>query len=303
MKLRIGTRGSRLAMTQTRSIANWIEENRQDIEIEIISIQTKGDINKVTPLDKIGDKGIFTKEIEKALLNDEIDIAVHSMKDLPSVLPEGLILVPPMKREDPRDVFITPHKIKALSELPKNPVIATGSKRRKAELLRTIETVSVENIRGNVETRIEKMLDQKLDGIVLASAGINRLGLHNRETYSIIPFEIMEMIPAVAQGIIGIEIKENRSDLVALFHEIGDKTTWLQATAERNFLKSVNGGCHIPVGAYLDVQEDKVTLHGLYGDDTCQKLARKSVTGLSSEILELSSRLAQELVWEVEHGA
>ncbi|MEG2638378.1 MAG: hydroxymethylbilane synthase, partial [Clostridiales bacterium] len=201
MKLRIGSRGSKLALTQTKMVAKALETANPGLETEIIIIKTKGDIILDKPLNEIGDKGLFVKEIEEALLDKTIDLAVHSLKDMPGEQPQGLDMTFTPQREDPRDIMITFNGEKSLAEMPKNSKVATGSLRRIMQLKALRPDITAMGIRGNVETRIQKSKDLGYQGIILAAAGLNRLGLE----YNGFPLEVKEMLPAPAQGILGLE--------------------------------------------------------------------------------------------------
>ena len=206
MKLVVGTRGSNLALVQTNWVVDQLKKENPGVEFEIKIIKTKGDLIKDLPLDKIGDKGLFVKEIEKSLLDGEIDMAVHSMKDMPSYLPEGLKFAHSPKREDPRDALIFKEGYKSLDDLPQGARIGTGSKRRKYQLLKHRPDLEIVPIRGNIETRIKKIETEKLDGVVLAASGLRRAGLDDKIDYYI-PTDIM--LPAPAQGILALEIRED----------------------------------------------------------------------------------------------
>ncbi len=299
MKLRIGTRGSKLALTQARWIESRLKEIDSESEIELVIIKTKGDIIQNKTLDKIGDRGLFVKEIQKALLEKRIDLAVHSMKDMPSKLQDGLMFAKAPMREKANDVLITPHKINSIDELPKNSKIGTGSKRRMYQLLQRREDIVIEPIRGNVDTRIKKMLDNKLDGIILAQAGINRLGIKSCEEYKIIEIPVDIMIPAPAQGILGLEIKEDRKEIYDLLDKIKDEKSDIQCVVERAFLEGVNGSCHTPVGAYCEVIGEKVILVGLLGKEDGTNLICKKVTGDTAKGKEMAYNLAKTISNEV----
>ena len=263
MKLVVGTRGSNLALVQTNWVVDQLKKENPGVEFEVKIIKTKGDLIKDLPLDKIGDKGLFVKEIEKSLLDGEIDMAVHSMKDMPSYLPEGLKFAHSPKREDPRDALIFKEGYKSLDDLPQGARIGTGSKRRKYQLLKHRPDLEIVPIRGNIETRIKKIETEKLDGVVLAASGLRRAGLDDKIDYYI-PTDIM--LPAPAQGILALEIREDDKETEKIIDSIKDDITKIQIDAERGFLIGVNGSCHIPMGAYCEIEGEKITLTGLYGD-------------------------------------
>lgn len=297
MKIRVGSRGSRLALSQTQMVIEELQKHHPELEAEVVIIKTKGDKILNVSLEKIGDKGLFVKEIEEQLLHGKIDIAIHSMKDMPGDGTEGLVLVPVMKREDPRDVLVTKHVISSLKELPSAPKIGTGSKRRSSQAKMIWDDVVIEPIRGNVETRIKKMLDSELDGTILAYAGINRLKLKSCEAYKIIPFGIDEMIPAPSQGVLALQHRSNDSIIEDLVKDIIDEQTALEAKAERLFLKTLHGSCHLPMGAYLDLKNQQ--FHGIFGDENCEKVVMKSTDVTKDDVLEKAKEMAQEMLKEV----
>ena len=295
MKLVVGTRGSNLALVQTNWVVEQLKKNNPDIEFEIKIIKTKGDLIKDLPLDKIGDKGLFVKEIEKSLLDKEIDMAVHSMKDMPSILPEGLKFASIPKREDPRDVLVLKEGYNDINDLPKGAKIGTGSKRRTYQLLKYRPDLEIVPIRGNIDTRIRKIEDENLDGIVLAAAGLNRAGLNHHISYHL-PVDIM--IPAPAQGALALEIREDDSNMEKIISHIKDEMTEIQVAAERGFLRGVNGSCHIPMGAYCEIKDNKLNLSGLYGDEEGNKLVIKSITGAIEEAEKIGFELAKNILKE-----
>ena len=276
MKLVVGTRGSNLALVQTNWVVDQLKKENPGVEFEVKIIKTKGDLIKDLPLDKIGDKGLFVKEIEKSLLDGEIDMAVHSMKDMPSYLPEGLKFAHSPKREDPRDALIFKEGYKSLDDLPQGARIGTGSKRRKYQLLKHRPDLEIVPIRGNIETRIKKIETEKLDGVVLAASGLRRAGLDDKIDYYI-PTDIM--LPAPAQGILALEIREDDKETEKIIDSIKDDITKIQIDAERGFLIGVNGSCHIPMGAYCEIEGEKITLTGLYGDGEGKKIVVQSQVG------------------------
>lgn len=297
MKIVVGTRGSNLALIQTNWVVDELKKANPDVEFEVKIIKTKGDLIKDLPLDKIGDKGLFVKEIEKSLLNKEIDMAVHSMKDMPSYLPEGLKFASSPKREDPRDVLIFKEGYKSIEDLPKGARIGTGSKRRKYQLLKHRPDLEIVPIRGNIETRIKKIETENLDGVVLAASGLKRAGLEEKIDYYI-PTDIM--LPAPAQGILALEIRENDEETENIINSIKDDTTKVQIDAERGFLIGVNGSCHIPMGAYCDIDEDKIKLTGLYGDGDGKKIIIKSQEGAIEDAPKIGYELAKSVLKEFE---
>ncbi|MCT4583638.1 MAG: hydroxymethylbilane synthase [Peptostreptococcaceae bacterium] len=292
MKLKIGTRGSKLALTQTNLIIDKLKKIDNTLDIEIKIIKTKGDIILDKALDKIGDKGLFVKEIENELLNEEIDLAVHSMKDMPSVQPQGLKLVSAFEREDYRDILITKEGIMSLDDIPKNAKIGTGSKRRKYQLLDRRNDLVMVPIRGNVETRIRKIKELNLFGVILAYAGVKRLNLDKELKDKIYAFDEDEMIPAPAQGILGLEYKENRKDIQDLVQNIIDKENKIMCDAERSYLKGLDGSCHIPMGAIAKVNGDKISIKGVYGLSDGSKLIKKEIQGQAKDAKSLGEKLA-----------
>ena len=300
MKVTIGTRGSRLARIQTEQVIDAILRVAPETEIETVIISTKGDRILNKSLDKIGDKGLFVAEIEEKLRTGGIDIAIHSMKDLPSIMDEKLEVLPILKREDPRDVLVTKHAIQSISELPHAPIIGTGSQRRRQQLLIMNQKIRIVPIRGNVETRIQKMLDQDMDGTILAYAGIKRLGLNSGTNYTIIPLGVQEMIPAPAQGILGCQFRKNHLEIRQLIQPLIDPSTKCQCDAERLFLKEVHGSCHLPMGAYVELfNEEEGRIYGLYGDEVGKKVGREQMDCRLDEAEDKMKILAKNLVKKV----
>ncbi len=295
MKKIVGTRGSKLALTQTQWVICELEKHHPDIIFEIQVIKTKGDIIQDRPLDKIGEKGLFTKEIEEKLLSKEIDLAVHSMKDMPSSLPEGLKFSYVPKREDARDILVLNKGYQSLEDLPQGARIGTGSKRRRYQLLKHRPDLCIEPIRGNVDTRIRKMKEEALDGIVLAAAGLHRLGL-NEVISCYLPVDML--LPSPAQGALAIEVRKDDQETEQLLEPLHDLVTEVQIKAERAFLHAINGGCHMPVGAYCSVHEETIMLHALYGDGEGKKLLFMSEEGTVSQAEEIGRTLANKMLKE-----
>lgn len=297
MKIIVGTRGSKLAVTQTNWVIDKLKEKNPSVEFEVKIIKTKGDIIQNVSLDKIGDKGLFVKEIEQQLIDGDIDMAVHSMKDMPSSLPHGLKFAGIPKREDPRDVLILKEGYSSIEDLPQGATIGTGSKRRKHQLLKHRPDLNIVPIRGNVDTRIRKITDENLDGVVLAASGILRVGLEEKIS-CYLPTDIV--VPAPAQGALAIEIREDNYQVEAVVNSLRDELTELQVSAERGFLDGVNGSCHIPMGAYCEVKEDGIKLTGLFGDEEGKKLIIKSIEGDKDSPRELGKELAKLVLKEYE---
>lgn len=275
MIYRIGTRGSKLALEQAKFVQKRLAEYYPAHEFQLVIVKTTGDKFNNVPMREVGAKGIFIKEIEEHLLEGTIDLAVHSMKDMPSELPEGLVLAKMWKREDPRDVLILREK-NSLSDLPFGAKVATGSLRRKYQLLKLRPDLQIVDIRGNVETRIRKMEEQKLDGIVLAAAGLKRLQLEEKITHY---FDHDEMIPAPGQGALAIEMADKRKDIEDLLKPFEDEETMRVVAAERHFLSLMGGGCHLPVGAIGEIMGKDICLRVMYGDETGENIVFANVMG------------------------
>lgn len=290
MKIRVGTRGSNLALIQTNWAIDRLKEKFPEVEFEVKIIKTKGDKILHLSLDKIGDKGLFVKEIESQLLEGEIDLAVHSMKDMPAEVVDGLKFAAVPKREDPRDVIILREGLNSFDELPIGATIGTGSKRRKYQLLRKRPDLNIVPIRGNIETRISKIESENLDGIVLAASGVIRADLEEKIT-EFLPVDLM--IPAPAQGALALEIRENDEELEKMIDAIKDEISQIQTDAERSYLAGIDGSCHIPMGAYCEVDGEKLTLIGIFGDEDGEKITVASLEGDRDNPKELGSNLAK----------
>lgn len=290
MKIRVGTRGSNLALIQTNWAIDRLKEKFPEVEFEVKIIKTKGDKILHLSLDKIGDKGLFVKEIESQLLEGEIDLAVHSMKDMPAEVVEGLKFAAVPKREDPRDVIILREGLNSFDELPIGATIGTGSKRRKYQLLRKRPDLNIVPIRGNIETRISKIESENLDGIVLAASGVIRADLEEKIT-EFLPVDLM--IPAPAQGALALEIREDDEELEKMIDAIKDEISQIQTDAERSYLAGIDGSCHIPMGAYCEVDGEKLTLTGIFGDEDGEKITVASLEGEKDNPKELGSKLAK----------
>jgi len=258
-KLVIGTRGSKLALWQSNYIKSLIEERYKNIKVDLKIIKTQGDKILDTPLAKIGGKGLFVKEIENALLDGSADIAVHSMKDVPMDLPEGLTLFATPVREEPNDAFLSV-KYNTIRELPQNAVVGTSSLRRKLQLLRMRKDFIIKDLRGNVDTRIRKLVEGEFDAIILAKAGLNRLKMteYIKETIS-----IEDILPAVCQGTIGIELRENDKKTQEIVSFINHETTMIRTKCERAYLKKLQGGCQVPIAGFSQINDGNIHLKAL----------------------------------------
>lgn len=298
MKFVVGTRGSNLALSQTNLVIDMIKKIHPELEFEVKVIKTKGDRLKETPIYKLGGKEIFVKEIEMGLLDGSVDMAVHSMKDMPGELPNGLKLTYTPKREDYRDVIVFREGIKSLDELPKGAKIGTGSKRRKYQILRHRPDLNISQIRGNVETRIKKIDTENLDGVILAAAGIKRLGLELGDRVFYLDKDIM--LPSPAQGILAIEIREDDEKMEKVIKSLSHRETEIQAIVERDFLKGVGGSCSTPVGAYCEVLEHEIILEGLLGKEDELSLIRKSITVDRNSYERVGENLAKEIIEEID---
>jgi hydroxymethylbilane synthase len=256
--VKIGTRGSQLAMFQAELTKTKLLEKFPDITVEIVIIKTKGDKILDVALSKIGDKGLFTKEIENALLAGEVDMAVHSLKDLPTTLPDGLKLGAVLERAEFRDALVSKDGRK-LNQLTENDVIATSSLRRKASLLRYNKNFQIVDIRGNVNTRLRKMEEGHCDAMIMAAAGLQRLELDHFITEIINPETI---IPAASQGIIAVESRIGDIATEKFLAAINHQTSWTAGEAERGFLRAIEGGCQVPVGCFSQMDGEEITLTG-----------------------------------------
>jgi len=292
----IGTRSSPLALAQTEIIRSLLQSTHPDLPVEIKIIKTSGDTFTTLSLVAGGGKGLFTKEIEDQLLCGEIHVAVHSMKDLPTVLPEGLMIgaVPP--RENARDVFIS-KEFGSLEELPKGSRVATSSIRRKAQLLARRADLRIEEIRGNVETRLRKLAEnESLDALILAAAGLRRLGLWDKDPnfrWQQIGFE--EMIPAVGQGALACEVRGDDGATRALLSKINDENTAACTTAERAFLRSLGGGCQVPYAAHATVDGEQLHLIGATFGLDGSNASRIQVVGSKTDPREVGERAAKQV--------
>jgi hydroxymethylbilane synthase len=291
-KFVIGSRGSDLALWQANYVKSSLEDLFPDHQFEIKIIHTTGDQVLDTALSKIGDKGLFTKQIEAALLDDSIDMAVHSLKDLQTEQPEGLVIGAVCERETPNDIFVS-RTGGTIDDLPHGARVATGSLRRRSQLLHYRNDLKIEEIRGNVPTRLRKFDESGLDGMILAYAGVYRLGLGDRIS-QLVPFEIM--LPAVGQGAVAIEIRSDDERTAKVVSKLNHQPTRTSITAERAFLRRLEGGCQVPIGAHATLEADDVTLEGMVGSLDGTVVFRKRISGKAENAEFLGTKLADELI-------
>lgn len=292
-KLIIGSRGSELALWQANFVKKELEKKHRGLSVEIKIIKTKGDKILDVALSKIGDKSLFTKELEVELLNKRIDLAVHSLKDLQTQIPEGLKLAAVTKRHDVEDVLIARKKGTTIFSLPENAVVATGSLRRRAQLQHLRPDIKVVDLRGNVPSRIKKFLESDWDGIILARAGVERLGL---KKYISSYINKDEILPAVGQGALGIEIHSDNLFAFELVQSIHHNNTFIAVTAERALLKALEGGCQVPIGAFAEVKPNGLYLDAMVGSLDGSITFRKKVRGKKDEPEKLGKLLAKDLL-------
>lgn len=291
-KVIIGTRGSKLALWQANHIADCLRKEYKHLTVELKHIMTTGDKILDVPLAKIGGKGLFTKELETEMLSGGIDLAVHSLKDMPTALPKGLTLAAITKRADPGDALVSP-KYKTLAHLPEGAKVGTSSLRRKAQLLHVRPDLVISDLRGNVGTRLEKLETEGLDAIVLAAAGLKRLGLEARIT-AILPKEIC--LPAVGQGALAIESRAADTEILNLLDFLNDAATVNAATAERAFLQAVEGGCQVPVGVYAAMDGAILNVEAIIAEIDGKTVIRDQISGSPAEASALGRALAQRML-------
>ncbi|MCW9012588.1 MAG: hydroxymethylbilane synthase [Gammaproteobacteria bacterium] len=290
--IRIATRKSPLAMWQAEEVARQLKLHHDDLEVEFVKMTTKGDIFLDAPLAKVGGKGLFVKELEQGILNGEADIAVHSMKDVPMEFPQGLYLPIIMEREDPRDAFVS-NSYTSLDELPENARIGTSSLRRQLQLKEAMPASEMLDLRGNVNSRLQKLDNGDFDAIILASAGLIRLGFENRIQSHIEP---EQSLPAIGQGAIGIECRENDDRILELLAPLNHADTHTRLIAERAMNHRLNGGCQVPIAGYSVLQGDEIYLRGLVGRPDGSEVVRDEIRGAASEAAELGTELANRLL-------
>lgn len=290
--VKIGTRGSDLALAQARLVATHLEKRHPDCRAEVVPIRTKGDRMQNVSLAMIGGKGVFVKELEDAILSGDIDCAVHSMKDVPVELPGGLVIGAVPEREDPRDVLVSRGNRK-IEELPKGARIGTSSLRRTTQLRSLLPDIEVVPIRGNLDTRIRKIETEGLDGIIAAAAGMKRMGWAGRIS-QFIPVEVM--VPAAGQGVIGVEVRVGDERMRGLVSFLNHPVTLTELSAERAFLKRLGGGCQVPVACLARKGKDSLVVRGLVGTVNGAYIIADEVKGPAEKWEELGVALAEGIL-------
>ncbi len=290
--IKLGTRKSKLALAQSNWVKEQIEKKCPDCKVELVKITTKGDKILDVPLAKVGGKGLFVKEIEEALLRNEVDMAVHSLKDVPTEVPEGLEVSVFPQREDPRDAFLSV-KFSSFDEMPKGSKIGTSSLRRMAQIKKAWPDKECISLRGNLDTRIRKLEEGEFDAIILAVSGLRRLGLEDKIT-QIIPEDIM--LPAVGQGSLGIEFRSADQPMKEILAAIHHEPTAVCVKAERAFLETLEGGCQVPIGAFAKLQDDSLRLEGLVADEQGERIIKQEMMGPVDAPEELGKTLGRSIL-------
>ncbi|HLA51098.1 MAG TPA: hydroxymethylbilane synthase [Thermodesulfobacteriota bacterium] len=304
-KIRLGSRGSQLALWQANWAKSELEKRYKNLEVEIIKIKTTGDKILDVPLAKVGGKGLFVKEIEEALLEKRIDLAVHSMKDVPTDFPNGLSLAAITEREDPRDALIIGVKgqgsgVRGFKDIPQGATIGTSSLRRSSQLLNVRPDLKIMQLRGNLNTRLKKLDEGQYDAIILAAAGVKRLGLSDRISEYLSP-EVS--LPAIGQGALGIETRVDDKEINKLVAFFDHLATSLAVRAERALLKRLEGGCQVPIAAYGEVKNNQLKLIGLVASTDGKRIIKDSITGQIDRAeaigIELAERLLSMGAWDI----
>lgn len=293
-KITIGTRGSKLALWQANYIADCIKVQYPGVEVNLLHIVTTGDKIIDVPLAKIGGKGLFTKELESAMLSQEIDLAVHSLKDMPTELPEGLLLAAITERVDAGDAFISP-KYGTVDNLPPGAKVGTSSLRRKAQLLKYRPDLTIGDLRGNLDTRLKKLENGEFDAIILAVAGLKRLGWQEQIT-QVLPQDIC--LPAVGQGALAIEARSNDREVLEMLAFLNHQETRWAVEAERAYLAEVEGGCQIPIGVFATVEEKVLTLEAAILSVDGKRQIRQTISGAREDGKKLGWHLARQMLNE-----
>ena len=292
-EIKIATRKSILALWQSEHIKARIEAQHKGVKVVLEGMKTKGDVILDTPLAKIGGKGLFTKELEDSMLKGETDIAVHSLKDVPVVFPKGLRLAAICSREDTRDAMIS-EKFAKFSDLPHGAKVGTTSLRRKMQLLIMRPDLEIISLRGNVQTRLRKLKEGEFDAIILAMAGVNRLNLRS-EVVHIVPFELDQMVPAMGQGALGIEAREDAA-ILNLIEFLKDEKAVIETTVERDFVAMLEGGCQVPIGVNANLNGDKIEIRAVVGLPDGSESIRQDIVAQKSQYQSIGTELARVFI-------
>ena len=291
-ELRIATRSSPLAMWQAEDVARRLNELYPELKITLVKMKTSGDKLLDAPLAKVGGKGLFVKELEAGILEGRADIAVHSMKDVPMDFPPGLELTLIMEREDPRDAFVS-NRYNSLADMPAGAVVGTSSLRRQTQIRERYPQLTIDWLRGNVNTRLRKLDEGQYDAIILASAGLLRLGFEQRIRA---PLEPEECLPAIGQGAIGIEVRSGDSAVKELLAPLAHAETTSRILAERALNQTLNGGCQVPVAGFAQLNDGRLYLRGLVGEPDGSKILRAEATGKIEQAEALGKKVAEDLL-------
>jgi hydroxymethylbilane synthase len=289
--VKIGTRGSKLALWQANWVKQSLEKKNPGLKVVLNIIKTRGDKILDVPLARVGGKGLFVKEIEEALMSGQVDLAVHSMKDMPADIPQGLCIGAVPERENPKDVLISKDH-QAFTELPAKAVIGTSSLRRAAQLLHARKDLVIQSLRGNLDTRLKKLETDNLDAVVLAAAGVLRLGLQDRITEY---FEETVMLPAIGQGALCIEIRQEDEGIRSLLKPLDNPDTWKTVMGERAFLNRLGGGCQVPIAGYGHIQSGRFNLTGLVASADGGIIYKDKISGPAEDSEKLGEALADRL--------
>ena len=279
-------------MWQAEDVSSRLQKLYPDLDVQLVSMKTKGDKILDAPLAKVGGKGLFVKELEEGMLAGRADIAVHSMKDVPVEFPPGLELSVIMQREDPRDAFVS-NKYENFESLPENAVVGTSSLRRQTQIKERYPNIKLDWLRGNVNTRLRKLDDGEYDAIILAAAGLKRLGFESRIRSCLEP---EDSLPAIGQGAVGIESRSDDDVVKQLLAPLADADTTLRVQAERAMNETLNGGCQVPLAGYAVLEGDQLYLRGLVGEPDGSKVLRSEIRGASSDAVALGIKLAEDLL-------
>ncbi|NPA95004.1 MAG: hydroxymethylbilane synthase [Thermodesulfobacteria bacterium] len=291
-RLVLATRKSKLALAQSTWVKNQLEQKWPGCKVELLKVTTKGDKILDVPLAKVGGKGLFVKEIEEAMLDGRADLAVHSLKDVPTEIPEGLEVSIFPKREDFRDAFIS-RSGGCLADLPQGAKVGTSSLRRMAQLRILRSDLQIESLRGNLDTRLRKLDEGNFDAIILAAAGLNRLGLSDRIS-CLLSTDVM--IPAIGQGALGIEFRSDDEDTRQMLKTLHHQETAICVEAERAFLETLEGGCQVPIGAVARLDGQTLYMEGIVADEQGKRVIRQSAKGAASEARSLGQSLAKTIL-------